>query len=206
MPLLLPVAPPYVFQQPTWPVFDRVGPGFTTASSVNTGSCTHTSTYRANAGLVFISQGVTLTSYTVTWGGVSCSVLGSIQGNTSAVYGLLNPPTGAQTIVVNSGASSDLTIDTLTYYGVTAFANANGSSTSFASSISFTMTSATNHVPVVGFSSNSCFFTAMNQHVQSNRTVNPTQCVMDAVGAATVVFSATMSSTTGAGWVGVDLV
>lgn len=137
------------------------------------------------------------------------------------VFGLLTPPTGAQTMsIVNTGPGSTwyaLTANSLSYNNVASFGTLQTASSGGASStaLSHAVTSAVNHMVVQAFGKNTTTVsTALNQTSRWNIAGAPASGgssasnvpIQDAAGAASLTFSATASENPIWGSVAVDLI
>lgn len=199
------------------------GSGTTAASLVATWS--HTSSPNANAVVVMGSAAFSGTSpgtvtITATYGGVTMTSLKTqiFSGSTFSqmyMFGLINPPTGTQTVSVTVTCGSSSTIglngNSVSYTGVTSFGTA-ASNTASSASLSLSVSSASSQMVAQAFATNNLAssgdITAYNQSFRYTRTVTSTSFALivgDAPGASTVSFSGT---TTSAPWasVGVPLI
>ena len=97
-------------------LFDAVGPSSAGQGAGATTSITWSHTCSGNNRYVIVgcSNSSDASTTTATFGGVSMTSLGKIHSNNSTsgytqLFGLVNPPTGASTVVVTSSVSASLT-------------------------------------------------------------------------------------------------
>lgn len=117
---------------PVGPTFGAVGPSSAgaTATNTNTLSWSHTASGTNPAVIVGVASGTDCT-LTATYGGVAMTALGKAESGTIGgsgfvqLFGLLNPPTGAQTVTVTASVSSiSLIGGSISYTGVQSFGTA----------------------------------------------------------------------------------
>ena len=217
--------------------FDAVAAGgFTGNSGSNplTTTWTHTPVGTPAAGLVLASYESTgsTNTMTATWGGISMTSLGKVNAYGSffsfpntyyfyvEVFGLLKPPTGAQTISVSQSGSGTkyLGANSVTYLGVQGFgpaATSNSTSgTTSQSGGALTVTSAVNERIVVLLGNNASTsgagFTAFSGTTRFSRNValnvSPVMLIGDGLGSgSSTAFTATSSTAANYGAVSVRL-
>jgi len=184
--------------------FDAVGAGYT---GTTTGpSWSHTIGAAANAIVAFVQPFIANSSPTITAkvGTTSMSQLGVISNYESGsgfftsvyVFGLLNPPTGAQTIAVTASNSASTSANSLSFTNVASFGTpttASGAS----GNPSMTVSSASGQVIAQAFGGYTTNFTAYNQTQEYNAAFvsshNLSAVMGYAAGASSVTFSATGS-------------
>lgn len=188
-------------------VYDATGSGATGTGSGTSYTATGSHTCSGNAVVVAISALMLagmITGGTVTYGGQTMTQLGTATGSGGAGYkgylfGLLNPPTGSQTVVatVTGTGLYGLAMSSVSYGGVTSFgtvATNAGSGTTPTQTVSST----TGKMVAQAFAS---FVNAtisgydQTQRLAAGGTV---ACVVqgDAAGAASVTFNATINNST----------
>lgn len=186
-------------------VFDAVGAG----SAANSTSWSWSHTITGNAALVFLETFTSSTPSTVSAkvGTTNMTLLASLVNyytsfGYSSVYafGLLNPPTGTQTMSASCSLASSTAVNSVSYKNVTGFAppvTNSGTGTTLAlavPSLSYQM------VPMV-FSDFNSTLSGYNQTSRSSQTfvsgTNLSVIIGDAQGASSLSFSATGPS---AGW------
>lgn len=158
----------------------------------------------------------TVTGVTVTWDGVSCTPITNASGTDTGangliqMYGLLNPNSGAKSLVVNWTGLTQLTLAPISFKGVnqdsiaTAFPNGT-SNTGSSLSTSLNITSGVDHYVVASHVNPGNAWTAVNntQLFVDNSSNTLIDCAANyAVGASTVNMTATATSGTPA-WVSV---
>lgn len=176
------------------------------SSGTNTITWTHTA---AGPVLAFVNAGTHATpTITVTYGGVSMTQLGiagsfySVSGSmySLAVFGLMNPASGPQTVsaAVNSTTNSRIVGDTVSYSNVAAFGTAavtTGTGTSLTQSVS----SARAQMVAQAFGAAAGTAITLSAYNQTSRysgssgSFNPL-LIGDAPGNPSVSFSATLSA------------
>jgi hypothetical protein len=155
------------------------------------------------------NAGATLTA---TYGGVAMTSITQI-GSTGALFKLSNPPTGAQTIVVNSDASAAMAANSVSYIGVGSVGGPSaGTNTNFVGgSVSVTVASAAFHVVVAMVQSNATSYAnfTSNQPSPQTRFSNSTPLGLilgDVAGAASVTLTTAVGGgSSSSGFIGVDL-
>lgn len=184
--------------------YDATGAG----SSNYTSSWSWLHSISGNAILVGIAAYGTFNppTITVTVGGVAATQLGyavQLYGSdylTVFTFGLLNPPTGSQTIVVTSGSGQlYCAADSVSYYGVFSFGTAVTASDPATTTAALSASSATGQMVfnAMGCIDKSGSLTAYNQTTRYTIAAsanNEPVLIGDAPGAATVNFSATVAS------------
>jgi hypothetical protein len=193
--------------------FDAPGPGGSnTGAGGATATWSHTAAGGSTAAVVVGLQwthniGFGAPTRTVTYGGTAMASLGVIGLNNTALnaltgsyqelFGLLDPPAGAQTVSVtvsrNGAISVAVTASSVSYLEVSAF----GPATSVAgnatgTSLSQTVSSAVNEMVVQMFSASGAIG-SYNQTVRLNDEANGF-VIGDAPGATTVAFTATCAA------------
>jgi hypothetical protein len=204
-------------------LFDAVGASASSVNSVAPLSWTHTATGTARAVFVVLAVDTQATQGTfstwtrsATYGGTAMTLIAARDSNDTAqgfvqLFGLLNPPTGAQTVVASATKSgitpARLIANSFSYTAVTSFGTgvtgiANNTVPSLA------VSSAANHRAIAVFASAAAISTpTQTQRYLNNAAVGngvSNVLVQDAAGAATVTFSAANN----ADWwalVGVDI-
>ena len=196
--------------------YDATGAGVTHGGTGTT-TVSHTLGTSANAVVVAVSifSGVASPTVTAQIGTSSIPLLGTTPNFIATYYeyiflfGLINPPTGAQTITLTiSGGSVDaLAANSVSYSNVAAFGSVSTTSGS-GSSASHTISSAPGQLVVQAFSTESSgggsSFSAYSQTQRSNLVsvsgVSEPLIIGDSPGAASVMFSATSPGATTYNW------
>lgn len=192
---------------PNGVAYDATGSGATGSGSGTSYTAVGSHTSSGNAVVVAISVLMlagTITSGTVTYGGQSMTQLGTATGSGGAGYkgylfGLLNPPSGSQTVIATVGGTGlyGLAMSSVSYAGVTSFgtvATNAGSGTAPTQTVSST----TGKMVAQAFAS---FVNAtISGYDQTQRLAagTTTACVVqgDAAGAASITFNATINNST----------
>ncbi len=191
---------------PTGPevAYDATGTGGVGTGSANSRTATGTHTCNGSAVIVAIEVIViagTITSGTVTFGGQSMTQLGTVSANSYTyvyLFGLLNPPTGTQTVtatVTGSGLYGMSMVST-SYSGVYSFGNVSSTTGSSATAAQTASSSDGNMVAQVIGMFGSPTISSYN-HAQRKLVSDGTYSTVflgDAPGAASVNFSATLSA------------
>lgn len=132
--------------------FDAVGPSAAGQGTAGVTSITwsHTCTGTNLYVIVGASRGGASTTLTATFGGVTMTQLGTVAsggGTDGSVYlfGLVNPPAGASTVLVTAGAARDLSGGSISFAGVdqTTPAGTAVTATSAVTSVSVNVTATT---------------------------------------------------------------
>ena len=177
--------------------FDAVGTG--QAAAGTSLSWTHTIGGAASAIVVAVDAfSSTVPTISAQVGTTPMALLGSAQYRTGAdtalvyLFGLLNPPTGTQTITVITFPNEYLVGNSISYNNVTSFGAAATNSGSSASP-SLSVSAATNEMVVQAFGGFTTTFAAYNQTQRYNAPwangVNLSFLMGDAPGASTVSFT-----------------
>ena len=216
---------PIVSQAPV--AFDAVGPSGTYVSSGTPFTWTHTPVGSPKAIIVALAgrtnAALTAPVRTVSYGGVPMTSLGIITANNFALtvagtsfielFGLLNPPTGPQTVsaTVTFGGSFAARANSLSYTGVGSFGTpVTGFGTETGTAMSQTIASAVGDMVVAGFcqGSGGVAPTAYSHTSRFSGNASSNGFVFgDAVGAApSVTVTAARTSSNDYGMIGVDLV
>lgn len=200
--------------------FDAAGPAATASGATGSASETHPVAGNAILGFANVVSLITNNTATMTCGGVSMTELGRIQYDATSnvfsllvLFGLLNPPTGAQSIVFTRGGTPNASFDslyfnTVSYFNVASFGTPQ--TVSSASNVNLTqagVTSAPNRMAVQGFGKNTTTaVTSPNQTIRSNINNGGRLIpIQDAPGAASLTFSCVDSSNPLWGGIAVDL-
>lgn len=198
--------------------YDATGTGGTGSGSTSTYTATGTHECSGSAVVVAVSASSfsgSISSCTVTYGGQPMTLLGSDTAGGASyscvyLFGILNPPTGSQTISVSASGTYmiGLTMTSVSYHGVVSFGTA------------VSVTGATNPpthtvsaheegsmiAHTVGLFANASVLT-YNQTLRSARnTTYSSICQGDAEGAPSVTFSPTFSSHTAWACIAVELI
>lgn len=191
---------------PVVPVFDAVGSGGT-QTSLGASSLATSGTHTCSGNAVIVAISVTslssVSGATITYGGQSMTQLGVANMNNNAalpmaLYGLLNPPTGLQTISVSvTGVYlATVSMTSASYSGVSSLG---GVTTNYGSSAapSQSVSSSSSALVVQAFGSgiSAASYSGYNQSKRAENDGTYANVMQgDATGAASVTFSATLSA------------
>lgn len=214
-------------------LFDAAAAGNTGGNSTAnpyTRSWTHTPVASSVSGLVGVAYESTNNTNTmsVTWGGTGMTSLGKIAYGSFfmfpnnyyfwvEIFGLLAPATGPQTVVASLAGSGTKFVagDSLSYTGVGSFGAVASTnfSTSNGTAASLTVASAANEVVVAALSNNNSSGTGITGFNKTQRfslnqvtNINPPLLIGEAAGATSVALTATNTTSSMFGAVGVRLI
>jgi hypothetical protein len=197
-------------------------------STFLTASWTNTTASGANLAIVrlafYYAGQPTNLNYSVTWGGISMSLVGSVAYSNvySQVWALFNPPTGAQTVTYNIGVNYGIFLiacaiaESDSYIGVASIGMP-VTAVSSSSSPTLTIASSANDYVINFLATYDASSVALSSYSQTSRYHSGTETIPgatsgtfdfiagDAVGASSVTFSATSSVTSGNAWLGLAM-
>lgn len=156
----------------------------------------------------------TVTGITCTWNGVSMAAITNASGSDSGtngfvqLFGLVNPASGNQSLVVNWTGLTQLTVDAISFVGVdqtggnTTFPNGTSAIGTSTTSL-IAVTSALDHMVVAAYSNPNNGFTSVNNNqIFIDNTPALIDCAANySAGASSVTMAAIMSASSS--WVGV---
>lgn len=193
---------------------------FDAASAGGTGGSSASWSHNANGAVLVPAMTTVIGTPTLsaTYGGVAMTQLGSFAfsgtGSVLAIFGLLSPPSGPQTVVVTStGGFAPSTLgSSVSYKGVGSFGTPVTNSAASSSSLSLTVPSALNRMAaqafaVGGIGTGALTISAYNRTQRANPTLSNLALLQgDASGAASIPFTANTSRSSNWGGIGVDLI
>lgn len=200
--------------------YDTVGAGgsATGASGTISASWSHTCTGNAVVVAVRAQRFTGAPTLGATYGGVPMTLLGSVAyagaNNVVALFGLLNPPSGSQTVVATATAAgaSNLAASSVSYSGVSSFGTP-VTNTGSGTSLSQTVSSGANRMVAQAFSAfassgaGALDISAYNRMQRAEVPVSNLDMLQgDAPGAASVAFTATADRSSAWAGIGVDLI
>ena len=186
-------------------IYDAVGTGGLGTGSGSSYTATGSHVCSGNAVVVAVSVLMlagSITGVTATYGGQAMTQLGTTTGSGGAGYkaylfGLLNPPTGSQTVSSTATGSGlyGLAMSSVSYSGVTSFGTA---TTNAGSSNATTQTISSSAGKMVAHAFASFVSATISGYNQTQRLAVGTTAVNvvqgDAAGAASVTFNATINN------------
>lgn len=192
--------------------FDAVGAGNTVANGTSV-SQSHTIAGNAIVAFINVQTGSsTRPTVGVTVGGTPMTELATRTNYTNngfywysvVAFGLLAPPTGAQSVVATIGANSYCALNSVSYnnvasFGTPATAGASGSSASLS------VASTSDQMVAQAFSDYDTTFTAYNKTSRWNRSHIPSVCVSMVIGDAVGDPSLSFTATAATGWGGIGV-
>jgi hypothetical protein len=195
------------------PTFDAAGAG-NTGQGINSASTTWPHTASGNSRAVVVGlrwahiAGSGVPTRTVTYGGTAMTSLGVVGLNNAVLsalngiyhefFGLLNPPTGVQTVSLTVARTGALSINiegcSVSYAGVSEFVSVPPvAGTEAGTSLSQTVSSAVNEMVVQMFTTESGAITGYNQTLRFDGGASG-PVIGDAQGAASVSFTASRAT------------
>lgn len=178
----------------------------TTHSYTGNGLASVTAVTNGIAFVVFDTPGLSIDPTSVTWGGVSMTKIATVnqttRGNTESMWYVLNPASGAVTVVDNYASASSPNMNWAVYSGVKQSApEASNTGYAAASSLSISVTTITANAWVVGyFTNNSGTGTAGTN--TTSRT-NNVLCIGDTNAAVVTPSSQAQNWSAGTEWTGI---
>lgn len=216
--LLLPNAPPYVAPLVSGPTLDAIGGA---SNVINTTGFTATELHPIGSSATAIllagmytypTTGSVAANLSAKCGGVTMSLLASFlwrSESTAFIFGLLDPPTGAQTLAATSASgagSASIYMNSISYSGVSGFGTgvATGS-TSTSTALSQTVTTgALGNLIFQVFVAQGTTPVTIGNYNQTQRWASPVSSyatlIGDAPGAASVAFTAAASASPSVGF------